>query len=164
MSGFAKATVAPKPKTEDAKKAAWLSAAILAVIALVQLATFPSFVNVFVALHLGGFFAWLTIFAEIVAVPFLLEVRLSRAFRAFSMLCLWIASAMWIVVTLTALAKQSTVGILINTEAAPILPSWWLFFIALAFGFLSVWTSWGLWPLRPVATRAKSTRAKKAKK
>lgn len=161
MSGFAKATDAPKPKTDDAKKAAWLYAAVLAVVALVQLATFPTFVNVFVSLHLGGFLAWLTVFSEIVAVPFLLEVRLSKAFRAFSLLCSWIAPALWIVVTLAALIQQPNVGILINTAAAPILPSWWLFFIALAFAFLTIWTSWGLWPFR---RGAPSKRAKKAKK
>lgn len=155
MSGFPKPIAAPEPKTKDAAVVAKVYAAILVVMVLLQLFSFPDFVSIFYGFSLPGGHAFavalagIVAMAEVFAVPFLLGMRLSVAFRAFSMFLGWLVPAIWLFVLVSVLSSTNAVansGIL--GSKVTVAPSLGLVFLVLALALLAAWASWGLWPLR----------------
>lgn len=155
MSGFPKPTNAPAPKTKDSAIVAKVYAAILVVMVVLQLFSFPDFVNLFYGFSLPGghvfavALAGIVTTAEVFAVPFLLGMRLSRAFRAFSMFLGWLAPSIWLFILMSLIAANEAVSnsaILGSKLTVP--PSWGLLFLTLALALLAAWASWGLWPFR----------------
>ncbi len=155
MIRLAQTTVAPAPKTKDASMVAKVYAGILIVMVLLQLFNFPDFVNIFYGFSLPGghvfavALAGIVAMAEVFAVPFLLGVRLSVAFRAFSMFLGWLAPAIWLFVLGSILASSERIsnsGIL--GAKLTVAPSLGLLFLVLALAVVAAWASWGLWPFR----------------
>ena len=154
MSIFVKAVAAPEPKTKDAKTIATAYAVVLVVLAVAQLFTFDDFLKLFVSFELPGvtsphLLAALIVAAEVFALPFLLRVALSPAFRFFSMLLGWFVAGAWVFVAASLMASHSPINnIGFLGTAVEILPSWWALFIGVVLGLFAAWASWGMWPLR----------------
>jgi hypothetical protein len=162
MSILVKALPAPRPRTENAKKISLFYAAILVVFAVAQLFTFDEFVRFFSSLNMPISNAWayalapIVIVAEVFALPFLLRMKLSIAFRWFSMMLGWLVAGIWFFVSLWVVTMQpeaQTVGFL--GTAVNLVPGWWAVFASLALGILATWASWGLWPGRPARVSKK---------
>ena len=155
MSMFVKATPAPSAKTSETKQVAILYAALLTIMAVTQLFTFEEFIELFPAFHLplGEVLVYglapALVAAEVFALPFLLRMAVSPAFRFVSMFCGWFVAATWLFVSTWVAATRvdaDTIGFL--GTFASLSPGWWAVLISLALGVLAVWASWGLWPIR----------------
>ncbi len=153
MSILATAYPAKKARTNDAKRVAWVYAAILALMAIGQLVGFSQFVLVIDSYWLPGgmpfaaFLAGFLIVAELLSVFFLLRLKLSPAFRVFSMGLSWLVPVVWVVLTVRAIAAVTSltnVGFL--GGSIQIIPGWWAVFVSVALVILSAWATWGLWP------------------
>jgi len=153
MSILPTPTDAPAARTRDSKRIAIFYAGILAVMAIAQLFTFDTFLELVKTFGFAGgvgyayFLAAFLVVAEVFALPFLLRMPLSPAFRWVSMVLGWIAAAIWIKITIWLVTQGSAVvsvgflGTLVD-----IMPSWWVVFMSLTFGILAAWSAWGLWP------------------
>ncbi len=155
MSGFPKPTKAPAPRTRDAGLVAKIYAAILAVMVLLQMFNFPELINIFYGFWLPGgqvlavALAGIVVTAEVLAVPFLLGMRLSPAFRVFSMGLGLLAPAIWLYSLISVIASTNAVrnsGILGSKVVVP--PSLTVVFLVVALELLAIWAAWGLWPFR----------------
>jgi len=160
MSILPKAVQAKPARTAESKKVAWLYAIILDLMALFQILSFSRFIMVIDSYWLPGglpsssFIAGALIGAELLAIPFLLRLKLSPAFRVFSMGLSWVVALAWLLLTLDA---QITTNDLRNVGFLggdiQLVPGWWAVCISVAFGVLAIWASWGLWPFK-VAKRS----------
>ena len=155
MSIFDSTTEAPLPKTRDAKRIALFYAGVLLIMAVAQLFTFDTFLTLVTGFGFPGgvqyahFLAAFLIVCEVFALPFLLRMRLSVAFRWVSMVFGWLAAVIWIKITVWLVVQDGVtdnVGFL--GTVAPTMPGWWAIFMAIVFGILAGWASWGLWPRR----------------
>ncbi len=153
MSIVAKPTKAPQPRSEASKQISIVYAGLLVVMAVAQLYTFESFLELLqgmelpvsagVSVALGS----IIVVREVFALPFLLRMSLSKAFRYVSMFLGWLTAALWLFITtwvVAANAPVETVGFL--GTLVELIPGWWAVLISLAFGVLAAWSSWGLWP------------------
>lgn len=154
MSIFVTATAPPILKTERVKHISLLYAVLLVVMAVAQLYTFDTFIELVANfnLPLGEAFAFaiapLLVVFEVFALPFLLRMKLSPAFRVVSMVCGWLVALMWLFISLwlvTTYQPVETVGFL--GTVGTLAPGWWAVLISASFGVLAFWTSWGMWPL-----------------
>ena len=155
MSIFTHVAAAPVSKTKDAQHIALFYAGILVIMAVAQLFTFESFLILVTTFDLPGgvqFAHFLTAFlivCEVFALPFLLRMRLSRAFRSVSMICGWMAALIWVFLSSWLLLQTtsiSNVGFL--GTVVDILPGTWTVFMSIVFGVCAGWASWGMWPGR----------------
>jgi len=153
MSILAKPTIAPQPRTSDVPKIAFIFAGILLVMVVAQLFTFDTFLTLLLSFNLPisdamtYFLGAVLVVSEVFALPFLLRMPLSKAFRYFSMGCSWVASLIWIKLTFwVVLTEQAvdTVGFL--GTVVGLMPGWWAIFVSVALAILAGWASWGLWP------------------
>lgn len=158
MSLLPKPTPAPTPKTKDVATIATLYAIILIILSVTQLFTYEDFLQLVVSFNLPGgeqfsyFLTSLLVVAEVFALPFLFRLSLSKAFRWFSLGCMWLVPVIWLFITLWLAGKDldfaniGFLGTLVN-----IMPGWWAIFISLSFIILAAWSTWGMWPLgKPV--------------
>ena len=155
MSMLVKSTPAPAARTKESKQMAYLFAGILVVMAVLQLFTFDDFIELIPAFHLplgpGATYALapLIVAAEVFAIPFLLRMQVSVAFRWLSMVCGWFVASSWTLISIwiaTTRPAVETAG-LFGTKV-PLLSAWSVVSIACALCILAIWTSWGLWPGR----------------
>ena len=118
-----------------------------------QLFSFDSFLELIpsFALPLSGAWAYalapIIVASELFALPFLLRMKLSVAFRWLSMALGLLVPALWFFICLWVVTMQSnieTVGFL--GTAVDMVPGWWAVMASLSLGVLAVWSSWGLWP------------------
>jgi hypothetical protein len=106
------AAPAPEPRAELARIAAWVYDAFLTIKAIGQLFAFEKFLPLMDSYWLPGghgtgtLVAGLLAMAEVLAVPFLLRMPLSRLMRYFSMGCSVFVPVVWILLTSYALAKH----------------------------------------------------------
>lgn len=154
MSIFAKPMTAMKPRTPTAGQVAILYAGILVLFAIAQLFTFEEFLELTPQFGLpfgevfGYLFAPLIIVCEVFAMPFLLRMTISPAFRWLSAGLSIFAAVSWLFVVIWAVVTQAsveTIGFL--GTVGDLTPGWWAVLIAGALTILSTWSAWGLWPL-----------------
>lgn len=153
MTVFAQAQPAAPAKSRNVFIASLLLAAILVVMATAQLYSFPEFIVIVSELGLPGavngtsFWAALLVASEIGAVPFLLGMRLSPAFRVFSMMLGWLLIAGWlaIAVYVSLSGGVSNSGILGAVVELP--TGVWMVYFLLGLAGLHAWVSYGRWPL-----------------
>ncbi len=128
-------------------------AILLVVLVVAQLFTFDKFLPFLDTLGLPGgtrmayFLGALVVSAEVFALPFLLRMPISRAFRWFSMFCGWLVAAIWVKLSFFIVFSDSSfdnVGYL--GTLVKLTPGWWAIFFSLALVVLTIWASWGLWP------------------
>jgi len=160
MSIFVKAVPAPKPRTRETVQISLLYAGILVVFAVTQLFTFDKFAEFMLSIHLplsdplAYAVAPVLVAAEVFALPFLLRMTLSPAFRWLSMLCGWFVAVLWLFITIwivTMSPSSPTVGFL--GTLVDLIPGWWAVCIPFALGIMAAWSSWGLWPGRITFSR-----------
>jgi len=162
MSILVKATPAPRARTDATKQIAILYAGILVVLAVTQLFTFDKFIELIptfeLPLSIAATYALAPtlIAAEVFAIPFLLRMTLSPAFRALSMALGWLVALLWTLISLWVVLIQptaETVGFL--GTLVDLVPGWWAVLVSISFGILAAWASWGLWPGKRQTTKAK---------
>ncbi len=153
MSILVKAVPAPKPRTPESAKISLLFAAILVIMAVAQLFTFEEFLLHIALLNLPfgdivtNAIGPLIVVAEVFALPFLLRMRLSPAFRYLSMFLGWLATGLWLYISVWIVATHSavsTVGFL--GTVGNLTPGYWSIFMSFALVILCIWSSYGLWP------------------
>lgn len=157
MSVLPKSTPAPTPKTDLSKQIALIYAALLVIMSVTQLFTFEDFLklvsdfNLPLGTSLGHVIAPLLVASEVFALPFLLRMYLSPAFRWFSMFLGWLAAALWLFITIwvvTTGQQVATIGFI--GTVTNLMPGGWAICMSVALAILAAWTSWGLWPgLKP---------------
>lgn len=153
MSFISSATPAPKPKTRNAWLVSVLLAAFLVIMIVAQLFTFEDFPAVLGAMWLPGSEAWMPVYAgvivtlEVLALPFLLGMRLSVAMRVLSIVFGWLVIAKWLVICVGNILVGDVVnsGLLGATVILPV--GWWSISFCVALGVLALWVAWGMWPL-----------------
>lgn len=145
------------PRTDRAGKIALLYAFILVVMVVCQLFTFEDFTVLIEAYalpfspRLVGVLPALIVTSEVFALPFLLRMTLSHAFRWLSLLCSWVVPLLWLFMSIWGanhlqLNGIDTVGFLGSLGNLP--AGWWAVGFSLSMAVLALWASWGLWPLR----------------
>lgn len=153
MTWFVQATPAPAPRSKDSGRIAVLYAIILVGFALAQLFTFDGFKTLVQDFGLPVGDVWtaalapLIIVCEVFALPFLLRMPLSPAFRWLSMILGWLVAFVWFGISTWLVlsdASVSTVGF--SGTVGELTPGWWAMCVSLALGVLATWSSWGLWP------------------
>lgn len=155
-----KPTVAPLPRNKDVWRISLFYAVILTVMAVAQLFTFDHVTELFIGFDLPGgeavayFLASFIVATEVLALPFLIRMPLSPAFRWVSMVAGWAAAVVWLKVTIWLAVTEpivDTVGFL--GTAVNMMPGWWAVFISLAMVILAAWASWGMWPGKRIASK-----------
>ena len=162
MSILPYVTPAPTPKTKDVSRIATFYAGIILVMVVAQLFTFESFVLLFrdFGFPFGPqypvFLSAFLVICEVFALPFLLRMPLSPAFRWVSIVCGWLVAALWFKITVWVVFSETLfnnvgfIGTVVDT-----MPGWWAIFMSLAFGILAAWSTWGMWPGKRSAQRKK---------
>lgn len=162
MSIFPQPQSAGAARSKASTQAALVYAVVLVAMALGQLFTFEKFIDLLASfeLPLGGGAAYILapviVASEVFAVPFLLRMRLSPAFRVFSMGLGWLTALIWIGMTLwLSLAPQPVVTVGFLGTVGDLTPGWWAVFVSVAYALLAAWASWGLWPVARRSSAAK---------
>jgi len=162
MSMFPITTPAPVQKTKDVTRIATFYAGVILVMVVAQLFTFDTFTVLFNSFDFTfgpqypAFLSALLVISEVFALPFLLRMAMSPAFRWVSMVCGWLVAAIWFKITVWLVFTDSLVsnvgflGAVFDT-----MPGWWAIFISVLFGILAAWSSWGMWPRQRSAKRKK---------
>lgn len=144
-----------KPRTIESAKAAYAYAFILVALTVAQLFSFEKFIpllesfNLPGGLAMGRLVAAILVVSGVLALPFLLQMKLSKGMRWMSMFLGWLVPAIWLFVTIwinTAAVGVSNVGLL--GASVTLMPGWWAVFLVAGFGVMAAWASWGLWPGR----------------
>ncbi len=168
MTFFVKATPAPEPRSKQAWQIAIAYAVVLVAMAVAQLFSFEEFLTLLTNfnLPLGVLGAYLLasalVICEVFALPFLLRMSLSKAFRWVSMVCGWLVAAIWLKLSLWVLIMRpdvDTVGFL--GTVVSLTPGWWAVLVSLALAVVAIWASWGLWPGKRANVKATSSKRKK---
>jgi hypothetical protein len=156
MSIFPKVSAPTTPKTANVKQISTLYAAILTIFVVAQLFTFEDFITLIQSYSLSGgltfayFLSSFIVVIEIFALPFLLRMRVSPLFRSMSMVCGWLAAALWLKLGLWLVFTDNTVNnVGFLGTVVQLTPGWWNVLFSLALGILAVWASWGMWPKLP---------------
>lgn len=151
------ATWPSEPKTKDSARAAQVYAGILVIIVTVWLLGFNHFVVALDSYDLpvsnnGLAAAIYFVCLAILALPFLLRMKLSPAMRLVSMSAGLLTSLSWLGLSVwsTIYAHQIHHTALF-APALELPPGWWMITLAASIFVLSAWSSWGLWP-RAVST------------
>lgn len=151
MSFFATATPPRQPRTVSSKQIGILFAAILVVFSVAQLFSFEDFIVSMQTVPMIGdalvAIVPVLITAQVFAVPFLLGMTISPAFRWVSMVFGWLVAAFWLCFSVWILAFRidvETVGYLGSVVA--LVPGWWAIMVGVALCVLAAWSAWGLWP------------------
>jgi len=153
MSFLPIAKIAPVAKTVVSRRVALVYAAILTVMAVAQLYSFDDFLVLAKTFGdisgVGGAYlvAAFLVTSEVLAIPFLLRMSLSPAFRWVSMVLGWIVAATWLKVTIwLALQSAGTGNVGFLGTVVTVTPGWWAVLISVLLAVLSGWSAWGLWP------------------
>lgn len=131
---------------------ALVQAGVIVLMVLAQLFTFDDFLNIFLSMYISGdagtyLVASGLVAAEVFSLPFLLRLKVSDALRIFSMILLWLVTAMWLALSIflpikePGLSSTGLLGGLADISASQ------LFFFGIVFSMLTVLNSWGNWPI-----------------
>ncbi len=147
MKLFVQPTPAPEVKLMS-KVIALMYAAIIVIMLIAQLFTFEDFIKLFESFDFRGgstlayFVAASLVSAELLALPFLLRMSLSPAFRILSAGCGWIVALYWVAISvwvITMVPEATSVGLLgtvVDTGSGVFALLFSIIFVAMA-----AWTS-----------------------
>jgi hypothetical protein len=156
MNVFLQPTPATKPKTKNVIQISLLLAAMLVLFIMTQVVTLNGFTRLIESFWLPGgvkvahLVTAVIVITEVLALPFLLRMRMSLAMRVLCMVCgwfvaiIWLGLSIWLIETVNAIHNVGFLGTVIELE-----PGWWAVWFSVALGILSVWASWGMWPATP---------------
>lgn len=154
MSFFSRATPAPTPKTSNTWLASLLLAVFLVMMIVAQLFTFEKFPDLLADSWLPGGDAWMPIYAgvivalEVLALPFLLSMKLSKAMRAMSMVFGWLVVLAWLVISVGSVVDGHIAESGLLGATAPLPTGWWSVSFCAGLAVLAIWAAWGMWPLK----------------
>jgi hypothetical protein len=154
MSLLVQSTPATLPDAVRVKLASVLLAAVFTILAVAQLYSFEDFPGVIASFWLPGdvpdqLVAALLVALEVLAIPFLLFMRVSPAMRIASMLAGWVvvvgwlAIALWINLTINVVTNSGVLG-----ETIPVAPGWWMIAFFAVLAVMMGWVSWQMMPVR----------------
>ena len=153
MNILDKVMLVEKPKTAESQKIAYMYAAILVIFCLTQLFTFDKFLVLLESFGFPGdapiahLIGSIIVASEVLALPFLLRLKISRSMRVTSMTLgllvpiAWLKISLWLALTASTVLNIGFFGTII-----PMMPGWWAVFVSIALGILAAWASWGMWP------------------
>lgn len=150
---MSKVSSATRPKTANIRSIALLYAGVLLVFAVTQMFSFSYFQTLIESFWLPGgrpaayLLVDIIVMAEVLALLFLLQIKISTSIRIVSMVLCWIVPTIWVALSLWALLTinvVSNIGFL--GTVVTLMPGWWTVFFSLALAVLSSWASWGMWP------------------
>lgn len=159
MSLFVQPTSAPVPKTTNTIWVSLALAAIMIGLAVAQLYKYEDFPDVISGLGLPGGDVWASTYAapivvgEVLAVPFLLRMKLSPAMRIVSMVAGWLVILGWLMIAILTNVNGITVNSGVLGATVPVIAGWWMTGVFLALGLLAAWSAWGMWPCRAVTAK-----------
>lgn len=141
-----------KPRTKDARTISLFYAVVLIVMTAGQLFSLEKFIPLLDTFELPGmdtgrFVAVTLVVFGILALPFLLRMKISIAMRWLSMIAgwiipiLWLFLSLWVNITGVLVSNVGLLGASVTLE-----PGWWSVCVAISLGILAAWSSWGLWP------------------
>jgi len=145
------ATPSQVPKTKNAGVISLLYATIIIILLVAQLFTFEDFPALLAALGLPGgemcghITAVVLVIFELLALPFLLRMYLSPAFRIVSMIAGWLTAGTLLFLTIWESGGHTSNSILLGATV-PLPTGAWNICMSLALCVLATWASWGLWP------------------
>ncbi len=164
-----KAHPAAPAKTSNSQQMGIFLGVFILVMALCQLITFSKFVeiiyqtNLFPYIYDGVALVATLILFEILAVPFLLRLKISDGLRVTSMIMGWLIVLTWLFLSIwmwrapNPSGQWGLFGTLIPLMAGP-----WSIAFSAALVTGMAWASWGLWPLKyPKILKNKKTTRKK---
>lgn len=146
------ATWPSEPRTKDSARAAQIYAGVLAIIVTVWLLGFNHFVVALDSYDLplsnSGLSAAIYLAClAILALPFLLRMKLSPAMRVASMTAGILTALSWLGLSVWSTIHADQIHYI--ALLAPVLelpPGWWMIALAVGICVLAAWSSWGLWP------------------
>jgi len=153
MSFFVQATKAPKAKNGNIQALSLALAFVFIAMSVAQMFTYEKFPETLSGLWLPGgmvtahLLAALIVIFEVMALPFLLFMRLSPLMRIISMVSGWLVVGIWFGLTLWENLSPNAIGnsgLLGDTVSLPV--GWWSALFVGALGVLAAWVSWGMWP------------------
>jgi hypothetical protein len=154
MSTSANKTIfVSQPKTKESKTISYAYSIILVSLISCQLLTFDGFSGLLVNFMLPGgivtahIISYVIVLSEVLALPFLLRLKLWFVLRYISMIFCWLVPIIWLFLTLwlnLSVNSISNVGFL--GTVVQLLPGWWSVCLSLSIGLMAIWASWGLWP------------------
>jgi hypothetical protein len=154
MSFFVQPTNPPAPKNVSVWYSGIALAAIFILLAVSQLYSYEDYPDVIASLGLYGgrfsadLYAALFVVGEVVAVPFLLSMRLSCAMRIVSMMAGWGVVAAWAFISvLTTVTANAITNVGVLGATIPVAPEWWMVVVWIVIAMICAWISWGMWPL-----------------
>ncbi|MBC7943012.1 hypothetical protein H7X68_00725 [Candidatus Saccharibacteria bacterium] len=131
-----------------------LYAAVLVVLSVAQLFSFESLLPIVTDFSLPGgrplayFLAAFIVIAEVFALPYLLQMRLSSAMQLVSMVTGWLVAFLWLGIALWLTISDSTVtNIGLLGDVVAVAPGLISILIGLILGILAGWSSWSIRPL-----------------
>lgn len=152
MSIFASATKASPPSTRNIIPVSLLLAALLTLLATLQLFHFEDFpsrlAEVGIPQSTTLLLAVFIVTGEVLALPFVLRLNLSPAFRIVSMVCGWLVGIKLLFVAILENINTPAKLDAVFGATFPLPIGTWSICAALALCVLIAWTSWGLFPLR----------------
>jgi len=153
MSILATPTPAPEPRSKDVPRIAFLYALIILAMVVTQLFTFDTFLVLLASFGLPGgtqlsyVLGALIVITEVLALPFLLRMPLSKAFRWVSIVSSWVVSVIWIkIAAWVVITEQPVDNVGFLGTLVGLIPGWWAIFVAISLAILAGWASWGMWP------------------
>jgi hypothetical protein len=153
MSLFVQSTRATVPRSKNIWYASVSLAVMFTVLAVAQLYSFEEYPRVIASMGLHGgrpmadVYAALLVTGEVIAIPFLLRMRLSPAMRVVSMVAGWLVVAGWLKiaiflnVTTNAVTNAGVLG-----ATVPLSAGWWMIGVFVLMGSMVAWVSWEMWP------------------
>ncbi len=143
-----------EPLTKDTKIAAFIYAALLIVMVVSQLFSFEKFIPLLDSFNLPAplseyGLAVTLVICGVLALPFLLRMKVSSGMRFVSMIAGWVVALAWLFLGLwlnVSGVVPETAGLL--GASVTLITGWWVVFVAIGFCVLAAWTAWGMWPLR----------------
>ena len=163
MRFFVKAEPALPARSDYSRQIAVLLAGIITVLLVMQLFTFDEFITLADTFSLPGFsgygFAATVVVAELLALPFLLRMALSPAFRIVSAASLAVIMGLWLYATFVIVFARNVESLGITGGLGTLTPGWWSLFFIGALTVLAIWALWGLWPIKKTKRRKPTQKA-----
>ena len=152
MSIFVSTTSAPRPKTKNIRSVSILLTGVFTIVAVSQLFSFEDFparlAGIGIVSMCAPILATFIVVTEVLALPFVLGMPLSFAFRILSMVCGWLAAAMLLTVAVVENIVAPSGEDAVFGAVLPLPVGLWSICAAFAFCVLVAWVSWGMWPLK----------------
>lgn len=136
-------THAPQPRKPYVSMIAWILAGVMVAMLLLHLVRIDTLIPVIAGIVPATAAAWfvtLIVIIELLALPYLLRIKLSPLFRVISGALVVAAPLIWLCFTIWAYGAESSTGQFSSYVQTP--GSWWLIVLNMAWLAGSYWLLW----------------------